>query len=134
MTAGLGLQARRRARRPGLTPLIDVVFLLVVFFMLASRFGPDASIALSAGEAAPADWTGPPRLVEVAAGELRLNGVAVAGAALAGALRPLMAEPSNPVLVRPLASASTQELVGVLALLEEAGFETVVLVGVSDAP
>ena len=37
----------QRARRPlGLTPLIDVVFLLVIFFMLASRFGDERKLVL----------------------------------------------------------------------------------------
>ncbi|MFC6760360.1 ExbD/TolR family protein [Sulfitobacter porphyrae] len=41
----------RPRRRPGLTPMIDVVFLLLVFFMLASRFGQDRALPLSAGAA-----------------------------------------------------------------------------------
>lgn len=36
---GFRLGAPRRTRRPSLTPMIDAVFLLLVFFMLASRFG-----------------------------------------------------------------------------------------------
>ena len=32
----------RRSRKPSLTPMIDVVFLLLVFFMLAARFGRQA--------------------------------------------------------------------------------------------
>ena len=37
----------RRRRGPGLTPLIDVVFLLLVFFMLASRFDREALLPLT---------------------------------------------------------------------------------------
>lgn len=33
-------------RRPSLTPMIDVIFLLVVFFMLAARFGAEGTRAL----------------------------------------------------------------------------------------
>ena len=44
-------QSRRRT--PSLTPMIDVVFLLLVFFMLASRFGVDMEIPLNlAGQGA----------------------------------------------------------------------------------
>ncbi|MEM8656825.1 MAG: biopolymer transporter ExbD, partial [Pseudomonadota bacterium] len=32
------------SRRPSLTPMIDVVFLLLVFFMLAARFGQDMAL------------------------------------------------------------------------------------------
>ena len=43
----------RPARRPSLTPMIDVVFLLLVFFMLAARFGQDTRLPMStAGGAA----------------------------------------------------------------------------------
>ena len=38
--------ALKPRRRPSLTPMIDVVFLLLVFFMLASRFGMDAVLNL----------------------------------------------------------------------------------------
>lgn len=41
----LGLTSRPR-RRPSLTPMIDVVFLLLVFFMLASRFGMDQVVEM----------------------------------------------------------------------------------------
>ncbi|WP_296645235.1 ExbD/TolR family protein, partial [Roseinatronobacter sp.] len=38
----------RPTRKPSLTPMIDVVFLLLVFFMLASRFGHDMHLPLNA--------------------------------------------------------------------------------------
>ena len=37
----------RPRRKPSLTPMIDVVFLLLVFFMLAARFGQDVGLALA---------------------------------------------------------------------------------------
>ncbi|MEO0362761.1 MAG: biopolymer transporter ExbD, partial [Pseudomonadota bacterium] len=36
--------ARAPRRRPSLTPMIDVVFLLLVFFMLAARFGVELAM------------------------------------------------------------------------------------------
>jgi biopolymer transport protein ExbD len=66
---GFRLGAPRRTRRPSLTPMIDAVFLLLVFFMLASRFGRAGAVALvGAGDGAGAPWSGPPRLAEVAPG------------------------------------------------------------------
>ena len=43
----LDLPAQGRRRRIGLTPMIDVVFLLLVFFMLAARFGGTDAIPLT---------------------------------------------------------------------------------------
>ena len=36
-----------RRRRPSLTPMIDVVFLLLIFFMLVARFGVDKVIDIN---------------------------------------------------------------------------------------
>jgi len=59
----LGLTARPK-RKPSLTPMIDVVFLLLVFFMLASRFGVDTVVPfpLAGGGGS---YAGPPRLVDM---------------------------------------------------------------------
>ncbi|MGJ8530069.1 ExbD/TolR family protein, partial [Maritalea sp.] len=54
----------RKARKPSLTPMIDVVFLLLVFFMLASRFGMDMHIPMQISGAG-SGYSGPPRLVDV---------------------------------------------------------------------
>ena len=116
------LGPRRRGRRPSLTPMIDVVFLLLVFFMLAARFGVETELPLGLAASAPGEaWTGPPRLVEVWPGELRLNGVATSPEALPGALAALMQHADDPVLIRPRDGAGVQRLVEVLSLLAEAG-------------
>lgn len=59
------LGAARRRHKPSLTPMIDVVFLLLVFFMLASRFGQDVAIDLPLGVASDRPYQGPPRLIDV---------------------------------------------------------------------
>ena len=56
----------RKPRRPSLTPMIDVVFLLLVFFMLASRFGSEEALPLPLAGGG-GTWSGPPRLVEIPA-------------------------------------------------------------------
>ena len=60
-----------RRRRMSLTPMIDVVFLLLVFFMLAARFGVEGSVALTVGSGGAA-YEGPPRLVEISPDGTRL--------------------------------------------------------------
>ncbi|MBW6506978.1 MAG: biopolymer transporter ExbD [Rhodobacteraceae bacterium] len=120
----------RRRRRVSLTPMIDVVFLLLVFFMLASRFGSEGGVVLSAptpGQGAV--WSGPPRLVEIGAGgALALNGVALAPEALAAALAALMQGPDDAVVLRARAGASVQDLVTVTGALSAAGLTRLMLV------
>lgn len=117
----------RRSRKPSLTPMIDVVFLLLVFFMLASRFGQDLALPVSlSGTDAP--YEGPPRLVAVLPDGLLLNGVAVTNDAIADALPPLMASPADAILVQPQDGADVQRLVDVIKALRAEGFATVVVV------
>lgn len=132
MTAALpafSFAAPRPARRPSLTPMIDVVFLLLVFFMLAARFGQDTAIALTL-PATNADiiWEGPPRLITLEGDALRLNGVPVARADLASALAPLMEGPDAPILLRAQPDTALQNLVDLLDMLNKAGLTGAVLV------
>ncbi|MGY6411485.1 MAG: ExbD/TolR family protein [Alkalilacustris sp.] len=129
MTGGFDLGPRRRGRRPSLTPMIDVVFLLLVFFMLAARFGLEARVPLLLASEGPAvSWSGPPRLVEVLADGQRLNGVALELPELLVRLSALVTEDGDPVVLRPGAGASVQRLVEVMAALETAGHRRLVVV------
>lgn len=109
-----------RRRRPGLTPMIDVVFLLLVFFMLAARFGLPGAIDLTPAGGGDA-YQGPPRFVTVTQGEPLLNGQPVALSDLAAALQPLMTQPGDLVLVRPAPDVPVQALVDTLSALKSAG-------------
>ena len=117
----------RPRRRISLTPMIDVVFLLLVFFMLAARFGQDQAIPLAIGAGA-GEWEGPPRLVDVLPEGQRLNGVPLDAEALVAGLAPLMRNPSDPIVLRPREGASLQRLVDVLEALAAAGYTGLVLV------
>ncbi|AHD02034.1 ExbD/TolR family protein [Leisingera methylohalidivorans] len=116
----------RTKKRLGLAPMIDVVFLLLVFFMLASQFGRDRMVPLAMGGAGDA-YQGPPRLVLVTAEGLRLNGVPVEAEALAERLAPLTRKKSDAIILQPNASASLQQLMDAAALLTEAGFTGLVV-------
>jgi biopolymer transport protein ExbD len=116
----------RSRRRVSLTPMIDVVFLLLVFFMLAARFGFENSLVLSAGTGSVA-WEGAPRLVDVSADGLRLNGVSIAPADLGAALRPLMPA-GGTVILRPIDGANLQQLVVASEILTAAGAGRVLIV------
>ena len=114
-------------RRISLTPMIDVVFLLLVFFMLVARFGLDHSMPLGSSVAG-ASWSGPPRLVDVSPGGLRLNGVPLYEAELFAELGRLVASPSDTVVVRPRDGATVQHLIDLMTALERAGFVRLALV------
>jgi len=119
----------RPRRKPSLTPMIDVVFLLLVFFMLAARFGGDMALPLAAAGGDTAGYDGPPRLVSVQAeGALTLNGRAVALNDLAARLAPLMDAPDDMVVLRPKGAATVQELVRVADTLRAAGLSRLIVV------
>ena len=118
----------RKARRLNLTPMIDVVLLLLVFFMMVSRFGGVQGVPLAlAAPGGQVEWSGPPRLVDVLPQGLLLNGVPVAADALAGALAPLMAAPTDAVILRPRDGAAVQRVVAVIDGLRAAGLTRIVL-------
>lgn len=109
--------------------MIDVVFLLLVFFMLASRFGTDMVIGLTLpGDGAPDAYTGPPRVVDVLPQEVRLNGLVIDPARLGTALAPLMETPSDVIVVRAREGAVLQRVVDTLGTLDAAGFSTLAVV------
>ena len=119
----------RPRRHPSLTPMIDVVFLLLIFFMLAARFGHEVALPLAPAGAGSAEWPGPPRLVDFGPeGELWLNGAAIAPDALAASLGALSDSPADPVILRPQGDANLQALVALSESLQASGFTRLVLV------
>lgn len=119
-------------RRPSLTPMIDVVFLLLVFFMLASRFGGEAHLPLQgAGSGAQAAYSGPPRVVDIGPGTLRLNGQSMEQDALVPALAALMDGPDDTIILRADASVAAARLAALLPRLGDLGFARIELVTVT---
>lgn len=118
-----------KRRKPSLTPMIDVVFLLLVFFMLASQFGLDQVIKLplAAGNRAEG-YSGPPRLVTITQAGVLLNGTPIALSDLPESLQALSEKPEDPVVLRGQDSAQSQQVIDVLASLQQAGFTAVVLI------
>jgi biopolymer transport protein ExbD len=106
--------------------MIDVVFLLLVFFMLAARFGQTGAIPLSTGGVGAYD--GPPRLVEIAPNGLKLNGVFVSIEDLAEEMSALTSSPADIIVLRPVGGVELQRLVNVVDLLGRAGFSAITLI------
>ncbi len=117
----------KQRRRPSLTPMIDVVFLLLVFFMLVSRFGIESAVPLGQSGAA-AGYQGPPRLIDVTPDGLLLNGVAMAPDALLSQLSQLSTDLGDAVVLRPREGADVQTLVRAMELLQQAGHSNLLLV------
>ena len=115
--------ARRRRSLVSLTPLIDVVFILLLFFMLASSFVDLRSITLDT----PAAGGGAPSIEGALLIEVRVDGVRFAGRYLslddlAARIRGQLArQPHRRVLVRPAAGVDLQATVRVLDRLSNAG-------------
>ena len=116
-----------RTRGPALTPMIDVVFLLLVFFILVARFGPDQALDLTAVAGSPT-IDGPPRLLDIAPDGLRLNGVPVDDGALEAAFADLGLDADDIVVVRPSEGVDLQRLVSVVEDLQRIGFPSVAVV------
>lgn len=119
---------QRPRRRMNLTPMIDVVFLLLVFFMMVSRFGGLHGLPMAVAGQGGTVWTGPPRLVDLRGALVALNGVATPLDALPQALAALMQAPNDPIILRPDAAASVQDMVVVLETLRAAGLTQLVVV------
>ena len=110
-----------RRRRPSLTPMIDVVFLLLIFFMLVARFGVDKVIDINLPSALGhnSQYQGAPRLVEIKSGNIvSLNGSEIPLDQLSNNLRELMPSPNALIILRSSAEANTQDLLDVLLYLK----------------
>ena len=121
-----------RRRRPSLTPMIDVVFLLLIFFMLVARFGVDKVIDINLPSALGenSQYVGAPRLVEIKSGNLvSLNGLEIPLDQLSSKLSQLMPSPNALIIVRSSAEANTQDLLDVLLYLKSEKIMNVSVLG-----
>ncbi|MCG5514425.1 ExbD/TolR family protein [Ectothiorhodospira shaposhnikovii] len=115
--------APRRRALISLTPLIDVVFILLIFFMLASSFLDWSAVTLSTPSSqSSATEDQPPLAVQILpGGELRLAGEPVSVERLVIALREQLAmEPARTVVVQPAGEVPLQTVVNVLDRVREA--------------
>ncbi|MDF0603285.1 biopolymer transporter ExbD [Psychromarinibacter sp. C21-152] len=112
--------AAPRRRAVSMTSLIDVIFLLPLFFMLTSTFTKFAEIPLStggAGAGGPAPEAAP-LFLRLSQTELSLNGETVALEALPDRLDAQAGDGAeSPVLVSPTQETTSQRLVDLLVAL-----------------
>ena len=110
-------------RRPSLTPIIDVVFLLLVFFMLTSTFTVDKKVnLLSEITYGSSHYDALPRLIEIKSNALLLNGVEADDSLAIKRLEEITQDPSQIIIVQALGGTSTQRMLDVIELLKSSGF------------
>lgn len=121
----------RRARRGRLsmTSLIDVIFLLLLFFMLTSTFSKYGEVELMAAGRSTANEPPQRLFVQLGADELSLNGQPADLHNIAALLRRQPQDGrGHVVLISPDAEATAQHLADLLAQLRQVeGMQWVVL-------
>lgn len=116
----MGLSDTTKSRRSiiSLTPLIDVVFILLVFFMLTSSFPDWRSITVSTAKPAAAvasDDRSIPLILSINVTQIRLNGELLAMDAIIARLRQRLAiEPETMIKVQPIGDTPLQSVIHVL--------------------
>lgn len=120
----------RRRRGIGLTALIDVVFILLMFFMLTSTFTQWKAVDFKSPVASNDADAGDPQLVILSeSGSLALRGSAFSvGSYQELGPQHLTAFDSNsPVVVLPEAGSSVQDIVATIEGLQSIGLSAVTL-------
>ncbi|MDP3525331.1 MAG: biopolymer transporter ExbD [Hoeflea sp.] len=116
----------RRHSRLSLTPLIDVIFLLLLFFMLSSTFSRYSEISFAGGGSASSQLSRPDVILSVSAGELKLNGMMTPLESIGGSLAELKHGGARHLLVIVGADAASQDFVVLMAEVSKAGMPVTV--------
>jgi biopolymer transport protein ExbD len=120
------LRRKREEPRIELTPMVDVVFLLLIFFMISTTFIDTPGIAVKLPESSAPTLTKTPEEVEVALsreGEIFLRGEAVSPGQLAERLRDYQAQAADMTfMLRADEQALHGRVVQVMDIAREAGF------------
>jgi biopolymer transport protein ExbD len=111
-----------------LTPLIDVVFILLFFFMLASKFDHRATLSLSSAGGAPEQRVTPNHeqllLVLGVNGEILANGKLLDREALNQRLDTLTRAADASVVIQPSRDVAVQHLVSLIDIVESTGLRS----------
>mgnify|MGYP006226556073 CR=1 FL=1 len=120
---------RRNCHTLNLTPLIDIVFLLLVFFMLTAHFVRDESIAIELPQAESSEQLSDEEVLEVVvntSGDALINAKPVSPAALEVYLRnELVNRKNKTVRLRGDRQADLGKAISVLDAARKAGADAV---------
>ena len=131
-----GIQLSRSSKkgmRFMLMPLVDVIFLLLTFFMLSSKLAPYSALtlgdyhregAVSTATDAPTQPQ-PDVILTLSAGEVRANGTTLPLAAFPAEAERLKQGGAESVVVFLRPSATAQDIVSVLEALKRTAFASV---------
>lgn len=117
-----------------LTPLVDIVFLLLTFFMLSSQLAPFSTLAFQDGASPPSLTSSASAvasdarfetLLSVGAGRLRLNGQDVTGAELRDRLRAEIASGATRLTLLASQDATVQDFVSALEVAKQSAFPSI---------
>ena len=113
------MRKRSRQRRLSMTSLIDVIFLLLLFFMLSSTFSRFAEVELATGggTASVAASNIRPLFLRLSEDSLDLNGDPLALDALSDALKAKAEQEETALLVSLNGTVTSQRLTDLLVIL-----------------
>jgi biopolymer transport protein ExbD len=135
------MKFRRQVREPlsvNLTPLIDVVFLLLIFFMVSTTFTRETQLAVDLPEATGLQRDNPDKLIEILIdedGAYRVNGKALVD----GRVRTLQAamydvsqgDTTMPLVISADAQAAHEHVVRAMDAAGQMGFTRLSIASVS---
>ena len=130
------LPRRQPASEDNVLPLINIVFLLLIFFMIAGALSAAAPFELDPPAARSAPAAAPPAggLALAADGRVAFAGEVIAPSELAARIRSWREAGSggDPLTLRADAGARSVDLLAVIGVLREAGVERVRVLAVGD--
>lgn len=117
------IPARPRRRRLPLTPLIDVIFLLLLFFMLSSTFLRFSAVEVTAAKAGRGATAGTERVTSALLrlgpdGTVTLNGAPVSAEALPQALATLAEGGTGRLILTAAHGGEVEDLVALLEIVK----------------
>jgi len=116
----MSLKRVRQRRRASITSLIDVIFLLLLFFMLASTFSKFSEIDIAVANASGVGEVSTEiAKLRIQADRVYCNETETFDRDLVSRLNELAASGTNGVMVRVSQAVSTQRLVDVLSVVKQ---------------
>ena len=116
---------RRSGNIPNLTPLIDIVFLLLVFFLLTAHFVKEQRIDIDLPEASSSDMPGDEEVLEIVLtkdNSIYLQGIPVDQQDLSELLRKkLTARKNKQIRLRGDQGSDLKHIIGILEAARQAG-------------
>ncbi len=125
------IKKRKEDLQINLTPLIDVVFLLLIFFMVSTSFKKETKITVNLPEANGEVAEALPVSLDISvnkSGEVFINGQGLLNrqiATIKNAIQASSLDPKTPVVISPDENAPVQAVVNVMDAAGQLGFNNI---------